>query len=119
VDCYRRPSRRLVSRSRGGVRKRSKSTLCGRISRNTGLHYAWQRKIWVIEDVKELPLEPQFYMLGHGKPFCQVEVTSEEITTAHNRVGTFWKRVGSAEQWSGDSKDTIHPYVVLGIRQVR
>ena len=31
------------------------------------------------------------------------------VRPAHNRFGTFGKRVGSAERWSGDSEDTIHP----------
>ena len=31
------------------------------------------------------------------------------VRPAHNRFGTFGKRVGSAERWSGYSEDTIHP----------
>lgn len=36
----------------------------------------------MVEDVKELTLKSQLHMLGQGKPFCQVEVTPEEIGTA-------------------------------------
>ena len=36
----------------------------------------------MVEDIKELTLESQLHMLGQGKPFCQVEVTPEEIGTA-------------------------------------
>ncbi len=36
----------------------------------------------MVEDIKKLTLKPQLHMLGQGKPFCQVEVTPEEIGTA-------------------------------------
>ena len=36
----------------------------------------------MVEDIEELAFKPQLHMLGQGKPFCQVEVTPEEIGTA-------------------------------------
>ena len=36
----------------------------------------------MVEDIEKLTLKPQLHMLGQGKPFCQVEVTPEEIWTA-------------------------------------
>src|SRR5208282_800651 len=48
------------------------------------LHHAGEAEIWMVEDIKELTLKPQLYMLGQGKPFCQVEVTPEEIRTAQS-----------------------------------
>ena len=35
----------------------------------------------MVENIEELPLKPQLHMLAQGKPFCQVEVTPEEIRT--------------------------------------
>src|SRR5208282_5549508 len=51
------------------------------ISCDTGLHHAGKRKIRMVKDIKELTFKPQLHMLGQGKPFCQVEVTPEEIGT--------------------------------------
>ena len=36
----------------------------------------------MVEDIEKLTLKPQLHMLGQGKPFCQVEVTPQEIGTA-------------------------------------
>jgi hypothetical protein len=69
-------------RRRGCVGKRSKAALGGRLSWNASLHYAGKAEIRMVEDIKELTLKPQLHMLGQGEPFCQVEVTPEEIGTA-------------------------------------
>ncbi len=73
-----------ASRRRGRVRECSKSTLRGRISWNARLHHAWQRKIRMIENIKELPLKPQLHALAQGKPLCQVEVAPKKIRTAQS-----------------------------------
>src|SRR5271169_4318702 len=67
---------------RSGVSERSNASLRGRISWNASLRHAGKAKIRMVEDVKELTLNPQLHMLGQVKPFCQVEVTPGEIGTA-------------------------------------
>src|SRR5580658_5592908 len=64
------------------VSERSKASLRGRLSRNTGQHHAWQPEVRVVEDIEKLTLKPQLHMLGQRKPFCQVKVAPEEIRTA-------------------------------------
>ena len=64
------------------VGKRSKASLRGRLSRNTGQHHAWQPKVRVVEDIEKLALKPKLCMLGQRKPLCQVEVAPDEIGTA-------------------------------------
>jgi hypothetical protein len=35
----------------------------------------------MFENIKELPLKPQFHVLAQGKTFCQVEVAPQKIRT--------------------------------------
>ena len=73
------PNPQQACRRRSRVGERSKSSLGGRISGNSGQHHAWQPKVWMVEDIKKLALDSELYMLGHLEPFCQVEVIPNKI----------------------------------------
>lgn len=64
-------------RSRG-VGERAKSGLSRRIARNACIHVAGKTKVWMIEDVEELSVDPQSETLGQFEPLCEVKIAPDK-----------------------------------------
>jgi len=76
------PNSEQAGGGRSRVRERSESRLGRGLTRNAGLHNAWQGEIRVVEDIEKLTFKPQLQVFCQREPFRQVKVTPEKIRAA-------------------------------------